>query len=251
MMKHLWIAALLIGCGSEHGKEACESTTMATHTPLDGDVSIYCVGDSTTQGLVSPDPQPPQNMMNAWRKALSDALEADKVSGDLPATLIFHWEGPIDSGQAPSNHHDGLAGETANHQFTAQLANLPGYVTQSKVIVPVQIGLNDGAHPELLAVFPTSYLNLIRRAHNLLRDKHPRFIFGLINSNGGPGDTINAELPGLWAQLRHDGIEFETMSWAGYGYPTHPTQAGYDEIAVTIPTNYHIAMRAILGYPMP
>lgn len=224
---------------------------MATHTPMTGNIGIYCSGDSETLGTVSSGPAP----SNAYRKALSDALQADLVSGAIPNTVSFTFQGPLNNGDAPSNNHDGRAGITSENAFPLQLTDTLA-VTTSQLVVITYIGIND-AQQNPPSAFPNGFLSLIRRQHNLFRALNPRFIFGILNGAWNPSlvAPLNAQLPALIAELNREGIESETVTWdwmGDHGGNSHPTQVEYDLLGggSTVGQSYHVAFRALIGYPM-
>lgn len=224
------------------------------HTPMTGAIDVFCVGDSLTYGTTNTNfPQPPDNQKQAYRLALSNALQADIAGGEIPGSVSFSWVGPTDTGSPPSNHNAGVPGDTTGQTFIRLLTSA-AYVTAAQVVVVAPVGVNDSNSPALIATFPESYLSVIRRAHNLLRAKRPRFILSSFYAGSDPDiAALNAALPALWAELERNRIEFETMSWAGVGdISAHPTQAQYDLLGASdVPGDcYHVAFRSLIGYPM-
>lgn len=232
---------------------------MSTHTPMTGPISIYCVGDSDTYGLITGG-DPPIGDLDSYRVSLNNALQTDIGNGVFPPGLTLTFEGPIVSGHAPANHHDGVSGQTTWDQFPIVLSQYNA-VTKPSLIVPLHIGLNDavGAFPDPSG-FPLGYLSLVRRIHNLYRGLNPRFIFSILQvqtQTHPEGDTtielLNSELPGLWIELAREGIEFETISWNLPDNFTHLTQAQYNAMGAGNGDGfeYHIAIRKLMGYPIP
>jgi len=225
------------------------------HIPLDGTVDIYEEGDSLTFGTGS-------STLNGYRGPLNTQLDTDRSNGDIPATLLFNYVGNTTSGSAPTDHHRGIPSSTTVDHIADTLTQLPGVVPASQAIVILHIGINDGTSALLTSQFPDHYKLLARRIHNKLRSKSTlRLIFSKLQYvttvPDARVDSMNAALDIIWPELAREGIEFETMSWAIPGLPTvdgvHPTNAGYQQIAVTGPSgfNYHQAFRALIGYPLP
>ena len=230
-----------------------QSEKNMTHTPMDGTVDVYMVGDSTTFGTGS-------TTLNGYRGPLNTQLDADRTGGAFPGTLLFPQVGNTTSGTAPTDHHRGIPSSTTVVHIADDLTQLPAVVPASQCIVIVHIGLNDGTSALLTTQFFDHYMLMIRREHNLLRSKLPRFIFSKLEYvttvPNSRIDSMNADLDRAWIELAREGVEFETMSWAIPGLPTtdgvHPTDSGYQQIAVTGPSgfNYRQAFRALIGYPL-
>ena len=154
------------------------------HTPMTGAIDVFCVGDSTTKGTLLTGPQLPDNLSQAYRLALSDALQADIIGGDIPPGVSFTFVGPNNFGSAPSNNCYAVSGITTAGSFVGMPVACQS-VTGSQVVVIMYLGLND-VNDIPIAEFPLNYLSAVRRLHNLLRDKNPRFVFSLLNSAWNP-----------------------------------------------------------------
>lgn len=110
-------------------------TAVCKIPPLDL-VAIMPIGASSIVGQVATGTE------NAWRLDVNNLIVADGVGA-------ISWIGPKMSGDAPSNHHDGVGGTTCEDHIVgaggATAVSLligPGYLYQPDVIV-LMIGGND------------------------------------------------------------------------------------------------------------
>lgn len=210
--------------------------------PLTGVVNVLANGDSLTAGI------PAQGTGDAWRARLQANFDAAKVSGRVPAGVTLNWVGPVQTGSAPTDHHNGVGGSNTQYHIDNDAAVLATY--NPHVIINFT-GAGD-ANAAAGATFDRKELTLVGVHRGVL--PNVRHMQVLIPDHGtsvpiqASVDKINAVKPELAERLRPNVTlgSAHVVPWPTRFLPDqdHPDAAGN----ILIADSFTDAFLNTLGY---
>lgn len=238
--------ALAIACGPTPGVSLPAVNPVLS--PLTGAVTVAFVGDSVTRGV------PPGD---SFRFLVDQNFQIDRIVHGVPGGLTLSYIGPDNTGQAPTNRHDGINGSTTVSHTAEEL--IPFGVPD---VIILFTGTNDGASA-LGGVFPGSMLTLAHRYRAAFPNVRLVVVSKIMHAPpaGAQADyaAVDAAFPAALAAFTREGIPYVEASmasliWTGDGTgitgdyftdDTHPNASGNVKIAAAI----RPALLTALGYP--